>query len=214
VIEHVVFDLDGTLVDSFRDIAAALNEVLDALERPRRDPEEVKTMIGEGVGVLLERGLGDDQPELVAKAKARFKDAYAKHLLATTKPYEGVHALIAELNARGVTTSIATNKPSFFTQPIVEKLALDVRAYACPDDAGARKPDPRVVELAIERTGKPLDRARTIYVGDMPLDLETARRFGCPIVAVAWGFDPRGLKRLNPDHWIEEPSALLSLLSR
>jgi phosphoglycolate phosphatase len=217
VIEHVCFDLDGTLVDSFRDIATALNEVLHALGRPARDPDEVKTMIGAGVGVLLERGLGEDNPELIHEAKTRFRGAYQAHLFDTTRPYDGVLELIQTLEAKNIATSIATNKPSWFTKPIVEELGLihaGIRAVASADEAPARKPDPRVLELALQRTARPFDPKTTIYVGDMPIDLETARAFGCPLVAVAWGFDPSRLKRLDPEHWIEEPSALLATLAR
>lgn len=214
--KHVCFDLDGTLVDSYRDISTALNEVLLALGRPARDPEEVKTMIGSGVGVLLERGLGEENVELIERAKKQFKGAYTDHLLDTTRPYDGVLELIEALTARGIATSIATNKPSFFTKPIVEKLGLaraGIRGVASADEVPKRKPDPAIVALAIERSGAAIDRPATVYVGDMPIDLETARAFGCPLVGVAWGFDPSRLKRLDPDHWIETPRALLELVS-
>lgn len=216
MIRHVCFDLDGTLVDSYRDISTALNEVLVALGRPARDPEEVKTMIGSGVGVLLERGLGEENAELIERAKQQFKGAYTAHLLDTTRAYDGVLELIAALTARGIVTSIATNKPSFFTKPIVEALGLakaGIRGVASADEAPKRKPDPKIIELAIERSGAAIDRAATMYAGDMPIDLETARAFGCPMVAVAWGFDPSRLKRLDPDHWIETPRALLDVIS-
>jgi phosphoglycolate phosphatase-like HAD superfamily hydrolase len=88
-------------------------------------------------------------------------------------------------------------------------LKAGIRGVASADEAGARKPSPRVVELAIERTGRALDKARTIYVGDMPIDLETARAFGCRLVAVGWGFDPSGLARLEPDRWIKDPRELI-----
>jgi phosphoglycolate phosphatase len=169
-------------------------------------------MIGGGVGVLLERGLGDGDPALIERAKKKFKDAYRRHLLATTRCYEGVLELVESLERIGVTTSIATNKPSWFTNPLVEHLRIPVRAVASADEAPRRKPDPAVVALAIERTGRAIDRSSTIYVGDMPIDLETARAFGVPLIGVSWGFDPSALRRLVPDHFIDHPRELIAVI--
>jgi len=222
VIRQVVFDLDGTLVDSYRDIASGVNDVLHALGRERRDPQEIKTMIGEGVVVLLERALAPEPRSirgadraLVDEARKLFKDLYKARLLETTRPYEGVLEAIAELARNGVVCSIATNKPSLFTNPIVAAFGFEragIRGVASADEARARKPDPSVIELAIQRTGQAIDKSATIYVGDMPIDQQAARTFGCAMAGVGWGFDPEPLRRLDPDRWIENPKELASVL--
>jgi phosphoglycolate phosphatase len=217
--DHVCFDLDGTLVDSYRDIASALNFVLRTLGLPERSPEEIKTMIGAGVGELLARGLADRDPSLLEKARALFKDAYFERVVETTRPYDGVLSLISLLNAAGVTTTIATNKPSLFTSVVVSRLGLldaGIRACASADEAGVRKPDSRVLELAIERTGVPLAsvrKDRVLYVGDMPIDVASARAFGCPIAIVGWGFDPAGAREAAPDHFVSRVEELVTLTS-
>lgn len=213
-IEHVCFDLDGTLVDSYRDIASALNEVLRALGLPERSAEEIKTMIGAGVGELLARGLADRDPAAIDRARALFKDAYFARVVETTRPFPGVVEVIRELSARGVVTSIATNKPSLFTRVVVEKLGLleaGIRAHASADEVVSRKPDPAVIALAIERTGVQVDRSRVLYVGDMPIDVATARNFGCRIAICGWGFDPKGSASERLDYLLNEPKDLLAI---
>lgn len=217
----IVFDLDGTLIDSYLDIATSLNEVLDRLGRPRIPIESVKKMIGAGVHVLLQRALKDDRPELLEAARTLFGDAYRARLTEHTRPYPGVLETLRALAAHGLLLAIATNKPSFFTDPIVRALGLDaagVLAWASADEAGARKPSPKVVELALERAAKiravPAPPASEIaYAGDMPIDLETARAMGCRMIGVGWGFDPAGLRALQPNAFIERPEALIELLS-
>jgi phosphoglycolate phosphatase len=218
-IRAVAFDLDGTLIDSYRDIAGALNEVLAGLGRPTHDPEEVKTMIGGGVDTLLRRGLGEDAPLLVRAARERFRAAYQARLLETTALYDDVLDAIASLARDGVLSVIATNKPSFFTRTIVDRLGLaraGVRAFASADEVDRRKPDPAVVALALTRAagGEILSPGEVRYVGDMPVDVETARAFGCPAIGVAWGFDPTGLAQARPDAWVESPRALFTLIEQ
>jgi phosphoglycolate phosphatase len=186
-----VFDLDGTLIDSHRDIAAAVNEVLVALGRPPRAPAEVKSMIGNGVVDLLVRALGGDR-SLLEEARASFREAYDRRLIETTRTYAGCEAMLAALADRGIGAVVATNKPASFTARILAGLGLDrsVLASASADEVGERKPSAAVVYLALERAGL----SGIAYVGDMPLDVETARRAHLEPIGVGWGFDPAGIE--------------------
>jgi phosphoglycolate phosphatase len=191
-VNTVVFDLDGTLIDSYRDIAAALNDVLTSLELPPHDPEQVKTMIGGGVAALLARALRD-RMDRFDDAKARFKDAYAARLVDTTRCYDGIVEMLDALAAADIACAVATNKPSTFTRELLERLDLSRRiaAFAGADEVLEKKPDPAVVRLALERAGP--GSTALAYVGDMPVDLETSRRFATPFIGVSWGFDTPGL---------------------
>jgi phosphoglycolate phosphatase len=224
-VRGVVFDLDGTLIDSYLDISNALNEVLTRLGRAAVDPESVKTMIGSGVSALLKRALAGDRPEVLEEAKKHFRGAYEARLTDRTRPYPGVLEAIRALDQRGLAVMIATNKPSYYTDRIVRALGLEqagVSAWASADEVRHRKPSPDLVQLALERGARakgsaPLAAAEIAYVGDMPIDVETARAVGCRMVGVAWGFDPAGLRaRLTEatDELVERPEALVDLIAK
>lgn len=194
VVSVAVFDLDGTLIDSYRDIASALDEVLVEVGAEPLGPDVIRTMIGGGAKVLIQRALGERVDELFEETHARFYDAYRRRLLETTRPYDGVRAMLDGLRAANVTCAIATNKPAAFTVPVVEGLELHLPT-ASADEVDNKKPDPAVVRLALERAGcAEADPREVAYVGDMPIDAATAARFGGPFFGVGWGFDPEGLR--------------------
>ncbi|MCK6549518.1 HAD hydrolase-like protein [Myxococcota bacterium] len=216
-VTSVVFDLDGTLVDSLLDIASAVNDVLGALGHAPRPLEEVRTMIGHGAAVLLQRALGASDPALLTAARAEFARAYGARLVDRTRPYPGIPELLTDLAARGFELAIATNKPAAFTGPMVAALGLGlggVVGVASSDETGTRKPDPSVVHLALDRArprgGAPAVR-RIAYVGDMAVDVDTARAVPCAAVGVAWGFDPVGCKDRAPDRWVRTVDELAML---
>lgn len=208
----LIFDLDGTLVDSHRDIAQALNQTLDQLGYPQLTDAQVRNAIGGGVHTLLERATGSSDPDLIARGRALFGPAYNACLLATTAPYSGIVAMLDALRCAQVGIALATNKPRAFTAPIVRALkleALGIQGWASADEVPEKKPDPAVVQLAMDRAGlghiHPKD---TVYVGDMAVDMHTARAFGARGVGVAWGFDPEGCQQAQPDIWVDHPSQI------
>jgi phosphoglycolate phosphatase len=217
VIEAVVFDFDGTLIDSHPDIADAVNLTLVDLERTARDPAEIRGMIGHGVQHLLSRALETKDEALIGRARARFLVHYEARLVKKTRPFPGIMELLEALRSRGLTLAIATNKPSLFTKQIVLGLGFDragIRAFASADEAGQRKPSPRVLELALERAGRSVVPDRVAYVGDMAVDVETAQAFGCRAVGALWGYGPDSFTARKPDVLVESPRELLGWIAR
>ncbi len=184
----VIFDLDGTLVDSRRDLADAVNATLRELGRAELPVAEIEGSIGRGVNRLLERTLGG--AELLGRARPIFERHYGAGLLVHTRPYPGVDALIRGLAGRRA-QAVATNKPGFWAREIVARLGW---AEAVPQVVGGGdverlKPAPDMVDLLLRQTGVPA--AQAVVVGDMDVDLELARGAGLSFVGVAWGLGGR-----------------------
>lgn len=208
----VVFDLDGTLVDSLRDIADAVDHVLDHLGLPRWSHAEYERMVGEGARILIRRALGD-RVDLEDRALAAFHARYLANAAVHTRPYDGVEALLADLAARGVPMAVLSNKPHDATTALVRELFAEgtfarVRGALEPHP---NKPDPsaalelaRAMELAPEAI---------LFVGDTAIDVETAARAGMTSVGALWGMRPREeLERAGARHLIASPRELLALL--
>lgn len=183
-----IFDLDGTLVDSRADITTAVNRTLVELGEHGHSPEAIREWIGEGVTRLLERALR--HPEWVPEARALFDSYYGNGLLVDTRPYPGVDDLLRSLKD-GFQLAVATNKPGDMARKIVEGLGW---GHLIGEVIGARegadlKPAPDMIEYLLERTGCPISAA--VMVGDMAVDLESARAAGVRFVGVSWGYGGR-----------------------
>ena len=212
----IIFDLDGTLVDSLDDLATSLNLVLSRLHCTQHPVDEIRTMIGGGARKLLERGLGPSNGHKLTEAIELFRVEYSARLLNTSHLYPGMGALLSSLHAEGRTWSIATNKPAEFTSRMIDGLQLDrlgLTSWASGDEVPNNKPAPDVIRLAAERGGFTSTAATAMtYVGDMPVDVACGRRFGCPTVGVTWGFDPNGTKQAGPSFVAHSAAELLAIL--
>jgi phosphoglycolate phosphatase len=212
-VRSVVFDFDGTLIDSHLDIAEALNLALADVGAPPREADEVKRMIGHGVFHLLAAALGTREESKIERARKSFAAHYKERLVVHTRLYPGALETIAALRTRGVRVGLATNKPAHFTREIVARLEIDragLEAWSAADEVPKRKPDPAVLALALERLGaNDLPPASVLYVGDMPVDVETARAFGARSAGALWGFSPDALRAAGPDRLLERFADLL-----
>ena len=181
-----IFDLDGTLIDSVEDIAAAVNHALGRVGLPLRGRDEVRSFIGDGARVLLERAVGPHRDRL-EEALSAWREHYQAHLLDHTRPYPG----IAEALARaGRTLAVQTNKPGPMARRILEGLGLlDRFVLVLGGGEAPPKPDPAGALGILERVGVRPEEA--IFVGDSLVDLATARNAGLTFVGVAWGLVPR-----------------------
>jgi phosphoglycolate phosphatase len=218
-----IFDLDGTLVDSRADIAAAANVARAALGLPPLPEPTLRGYVGDGVMLLLRRVLGHDLavtadgPGVLPADDARLPAAhqayvehYGRHLLDHTRPYEGVPELLRAL--RGVPLMVATNKPGRFSEAILDGLGLGTffRCVVGGDQVPARKPDPAHLRACLQ--GLTVEPGAIVVVGDSPNDILAARALGAVSVGCTWGLVPAAvLRALEPDHLIDAPLELAAL---
>ena len=211
----VVFDLDGTLVDSAGDIAAAVNSALARLS-PTSTPlplAQVKGFVGDGARTLIERVLRHQRLELEPDAVLPvYLECYRERLLATTRLYPGIEDALAGLRAKGATLAVLTNKPGDMSRALLDGLGAGQRFARVwgGGDTPARKPDPTgLVALAAELGA---EVALTWMVGDSAIDVQTARAAGAKAAGVGWGFDLNALRSAQPDRFVENPQELVRLI--
>jgi phosphoglycolate phosphatase len=210
--ELVIFDLDGTLVDSSRDLTNAANAALRELGLPEHSEAAVVAMIGDGARQLVERALPPEALHRTDEALALFRSHYAARLTEHTRPYDGVEELLAALEQP---LAIATNKPGAFTRRLVEALAWSRRfAHVLGGDEVARpKPDPMMLLQICARARVRPEHA--LLVGDGPQDVGAARAAGVRVCSVTWGFTSEStLRDLAPDWVAARPADVLAIMRR
>jgi phosphoglycolate phosphatase len=215
----VVFDLDGTLVDTAPDLINALNFVLDREGLPPVPPHSARNMIGGGARRLIERGL-----ELEGRAASvgditRLTDDfiayYAEHIADVSRPFEGLESALDDLGKRGYRFAVCTNKLEWLSKLLLDRLGLSARfsAICGADTFGIAKPDPAILQQTVARAGGDISRA--IMVGDAGPDIGVARRAGIPVIGVGFGYTEIPIAELKPDrlihHMNELPAAVESL---
>lgn len=184
----VIFDLDGTLLDTLDDLADATNYALRSMGMPERTIEEVRFFVGNGVRRLMELAVPDgfDNPKF-EETFAKFKEYYGVHCNDKTKAYEGVVDLLRELKEEGYALAIVSNKLDSAVKELSEIYFEGIVKVAIGEKEGvAKKPAPDTVYKALEELGMPTEGA--VYVGDSDVDVMTAKNAGLPCISVLWGF--------------------------
>lgn len=209
----VVFDLDGTLLDTAEDLAAALNHALTAMGRATVPAASVRGLIGHGGRALLRKGLaatGEASEALVEEHYPVLLDHYARHICDATRPYPGLEAALAAIEAAGAKVAVCTNKAEGLTRALFEALGWKDRLASIVggDTLPFRKPDPAPLREAVARAGG----GRAVLVGDSITDADTARAAGVPFVAVSFGFRDRPLEALGADAVIDRYEDLMDAL--
>jgi phosphoglycolate phosphatase len=212
----LVFDLDGTLIDSRRDITTAVNRTRAGYGLPPLALEQVITMVGEGARLLIERAFGVDgaeiPPEQIDEALAIYLDHYRDVCLDETHPYPGVEEMLATLAGR-YPMALLSNKGEALSRKVLAGLGLDhhFREILGGDSLPTRKPDPAGLHLLADRLGVPIDQL--LLVGDTRIDAETAENAGSPFILVEWGFPrPSGIEALNADLRVARVEEILQAL--
>lgn len=212
--QGLIFDLDGTLVDSLPGISASLNHALEVCGFPGHPPVAVRRFIGNGSWVLAKRAAPAGSPDEVINAiEAAFKIHYDENWIHGTQPFAGIPELLSELRARGHRLAVLSNKPHPFTTVIVETVfpGIPFDAVTGQKDGVPHKPDPSGAYGIIKALGLPAEDC--VLVGDSTIDLETARNAGIGSIAVSWGYHDRApLEEAKPDILVDDISGLLAAL--
>lgn len=202
----VIFDLDGTLVDTAPDLMRATNHVLATLGRRPITMAEVRSFVGHGARALIAMGCeatGEPvQPRAVETLYQEFVIYYAANIAAESKPYPGLTGLLDRCKAGGIHLGVCTNKLESLSVRLLTALGLNsyFGAIVGPDTIGIAKPDARPYFETLRRLGAP--NARSLLVGDSETDILTARAAGVPVIAVPFGYTPRPVAEFGPDRMI------------
>ncbi|MGZ6131640.1 MAG: HAD family hydrolase [Myxococcaceae bacterium] len=207
--DGVIYDLDGTLVDSKDDLADSVNAMLARLGLPQRDPVMIHGFIGEGAERLIRRSLGSAHEHRYPNAAPVWREEYGRRLLAKTRLYEGIPEV---LRLPPANRAVLTNKPGSFARQILAGLGVaDAFRSVLGGDEGPRKPAPDGLLGLCEAIG--VDPARALLVGDSAVDLETGRAAGVRVCAVTWGLGEHAALA-GADYLCRTPSELGELLGR
>lgn len=206
----LIFDLDGTLIDSKLDLVHSVNAARKLMDLPAISEELVSSYVGNGAPVLMRRALGPGASDAdVQRALEFFLAYYRDHMLDNTRLYPGVRESLDRLRDAGARLAVLTNKPVRFSQAIIDGLGVGphfFRVYG-GNSFEQKKPDPIGVNTLLEESGAP--RERTIMVGDSGVDVRTARNAGIKACGVTYGFQPEGFEQDPPDIVIDHMAQLV-----
>ena len=213
MIKGMIFDLDGTLLNTAYDLATASNRAMEDYGYPTFTVEEIMQKVGNGNLNLMKRCLPEGKKDQAEEALEHFKKHYADCYMDETRPYEGMVELIGELHKRGILLAVHTNKLNEYCENLIHKNYPDIPFVMILGNVAGipRKPDPTGVEKIISKMG--LDKSEIVYVGDSEVDVKTAKNTGIRSIWVSWGF--RTLDQVlseGPDAIVDSPEEILGLL--
>jgi phosphoglycolate phosphatase len=211
----IIFDLDGTLINTIDDLGQACNHALSACGYPTHRIEDYPRLVGNGINKLIERALPEEHRNEAAILRLRehFVPYYDAHNCDLTRPYEGIPALLQALKAQGHTLAVASNKYQAATEKIVAQLFPDTFDVVLGErDGVARKPHPQIVyDILLNRS----DKSETLYIGDSLVDAETAQAAGVKLILCTWGFcTEEQLMTANPDYMVHHPAEILPIIEQ
>lgn len=213
--DGIIWDMDGTLLDTLQDLHDSVNHVLRQNDLPERTMDEIRAFVGNGVGRLMERSVpgGRTRPDFPA-LMAQFSDHYARHCNDNTHIYPGVEPVLRRLKAMGKRMAIVSNKPEYGVQALTKQYFADLMDAAIGESADVRrKPAPDAVITAMARLGAAPERS--VYIGDSDVDIETAHNAGLDCISVTWGFRSRSfLLEHGARVLADTPEELLALLTK
>ncbi len=209
----VIFDLDGTLLDSIEDIASSMNKVLESLQLPTHKIEDYKHFVGGGVDILVENALSNQSKEIKDEVIKRFKIEYDGKLHSKTLPYDGIYELLDELKKLDINLAVLSNKPHEFTVSYVNHFFknYDFKEVHGQKKDVPKKPDPKAALDIV----KCLDSSceNTYFIGDTKIDMQTAKSANMTAIGVLWGFrDEKELRDFGADFIVSNPLEILKII--
>lgn len=205
----LIFDMDGTILNTLEDLADATNYALRENGLPSRSIEEVRCFVGNGIGKLIERavpeGTGED---MIARVFHTFHAYYKEHCADKTKPYEGIRELISGLRKEGYKTAVVSNKAHYAVLQLCEDYFNGLFDMAVGDQEGmGRKPEPDMVDAVLKKLG--VSKEEAVYIGDSEVDYATAANAHMDLIMVEWGFRTREvLEKLGADKIAKTPEEI------
>lgn len=213
--EVILFDLDGTLLDTLDDLHVSVNAALAAFSYPPRTREEVRAFVGNGIAKLIERAIGSKTPDFDEVLQA-FKTHYFENCMVKTKPYAGIVELLRTLQAQGIKAAVVSNKADAAVQTLSKAYFGDLLCMSVGEDEGRgirKKPAPDTLLQVLQTLG--VSKEKTVYVGDSEVDIQTAQNAGIPCISVTWGFkDKEFLVENGGQIFADSTEELLSLCIR
>ena len=213
----LLFDLDGTLLDTLSDLELAVFHALHAFDMPQRSIDEVRMMVGNGIKNLIDRAVPDGTPpEKTAEVLAVFRDYYAKNSRINTAPYDGIIAVLKLLSQKGYKMAVISNKVDFAVKDLNRDFFADYIPIAIGDREGKnKKPAPDSLYEAMELLG--VSKEECLYIGDSDVDILTAKNAGIPCIGCAWGFRGREFLRehgLSDEMILDTPAELPAFIQK
>ena len=190
----ILFDMDGTLMNTLEDMADSVNAILRQLGHAERSLDEVRAFVGNGAEMLVRRAMPDGSSEAeIAQALGLYQPYYAAHCREKTRAYDGILPLLEELHRAGKQIAVVSNKPEGALRTLCDEYFAGLVKVVSGDMPGRRrKPWPDMVDAALEKMSA--DRKDAVYVGDSEVDVQTGKNAGLPVIGVSWGF--RGREKL------------------
>lgn len=214
MINSIIFDLDGTLLNTIEDLANACNYALTTLGYKTHDVEKYKTFVGNGRYKLVERMLPEDNRsvENIEKALELFDSYYEKHMIDMTKPYDGIMEMLDCLISKSINIAVVSNKPHEFTTEVVKNYFGNRFEVVYGHKKNTKeKPDPWAVLEVIDEFK--VNKDECLYVGDSEIDINTAKNAGVKSVGVEWGFRGKGeLESAGANYIVNKPEQILEIL--
>ncbi len=202
----IIFDLDGTLLDTIADLATATNHALQQCGYPIHPTDAYRFFVGNGIDKLFERALpeGERTPDNIRRMRSYFLPYYTEHNADLSRPYPGIPELLAALVRQGVQVAVASNKYQAATEKLIRQFfpAVKFTAVYGQREGIPTKPDPQVVLDIIREAG--VTAGTTAYVGDSSVDMQTGRNAGVTTIGVSWGFRPRAELEAYAPHYIAD----------
>lgn len=209
----VIFDLDGTLLNTLGDLRAATNHALEVRGLPPHSMEEIRQFIGNGIRLLICRAMPEGTPEAeIDAALDDFKAYYAAHIHDRTVPYDGIPQLLTALRKRGIQVAVLSNKIDSASQQLIEYFFPGKTDVVFGEHVGVpRKPDPTSCRMVMQQLG--VQPEQVLYVGDSGTDMQTAKNAGLYAVGVTWGFRSKEvLLKYGADVLVHRPKQILQIL--